>query len=193
MDDKPVTSISVPVCEEFELKFLIELLNLPGGQGMVGFSADILWDGSQVEFRRIELPADMGWEVDRLILMAAEPGQPVGVHIFGEGPPWTESSVWALLVLHCRGPGTSKIVARSPPEATVWIGDGQTTPTPYEPTPWDVAVTQYTPPPPPPPPRPSNPVGGVVYSTGKLMVLSPYIALVGLASVVALAAKRRKR
>ncbi|MEM2902700.1 MAG: hypothetical protein QXO32_08245 [Candidatus Bathyarchaeia archaeon] len=79
----------------------------------------------------------------------------------------------------------------SPPTKTIWIGDGQTTPASYEPDDYVVTVNQYTPP--PPPPRPSNPVGGVVYSTNKLAVLAPYVALVGLASLAAVAAKKRGR
>ncbi|MBS7645010.1 hypothetical protein KEJ44_03085 [Candidatus Bathyarchaeota archaeon] len=47
-------------------------------------------------------------------------------------------------------------------------------------------------PPPPPPPKVMPPVGGEVYSSDKLAILAPYIALIGLASVVAVAVKRRK-
>ncbi|MEM2122759.1 MAG: hypothetical protein QXE79_03895 [Candidatus Bathyarchaeia archaeon] len=61
MDDSPVTTISIPVCEEFELAFIIELVNLPQGQGMVEFYADILWDGSQVEGKVDKLFAYPGW------------------------------------------------------------------------------------------------------------------------------------
>ncbi|MEM2122758.1 MAG: hypothetical protein QXE79_03890 [Candidatus Bathyarchaeia archaeon] len=121
--------------------------------------------------------------------LVAPPGEPVGVRIHGFGPPLTESIVWgALLVFHCQSPGSSKIVVKSspPPAATVYIGDGQTTPTPYEPTPWDVALTQS-------PPGVPRPVGGEVYSTDKLAVLAPYIALICLASTVIMAVKRRRR
>ncbi|MEM3608547.1 MAG: hypothetical protein QW238_06755, partial [Candidatus Bathyarchaeia archaeon] len=37
------------------------------------------------------------------------------------------------------------------------------------------------------------PVGGEVYSPNKLVILAPYVALVGLASVVAVTIKRRRR
>ncbi|MEM2865199.1 MAG: hypothetical protein QXR65_08065, partial [Candidatus Bathyarchaeia archaeon] len=42
----------------------------------------------------------------------------------------------------------------------------------------------------PPPPKVMPPVGGEVYSSDKLAILAPYIALIGLASVVAVAVKR---
>ncbi|MEM3072809.1 MAG: hypothetical protein QW172_05070 [Candidatus Bathyarchaeia archaeon] len=45
----------------------------------------------------------------------------------------------------------------------------------------------------PPPPKPMPPVGGEVYSSDKLAILAPYIAIVGLASVVAVAVKKRGR
>ncbi|MEM2123270.1 MAG: hypothetical protein QXE79_06500, partial [Candidatus Bathyarchaeia archaeon] len=42
-------------------------------------------------------------------------------------------------------------------------------------------------------PKPMPPVGGEVYSADKLAVLAPYVALIGLASVVAVAVKRLRR
>ncbi|MEM3677445.1 MAG: hypothetical protein QW176_04800 [Candidatus Bathyarchaeia archaeon] len=46
---------------------------------------------------------------------------------------------------------------------------------------------------PAPPGRPPPYVGGELYSTDKLAVLAPYIALIGLASTVAMAIKKRRR
>jgi hypothetical protein len=42
----------------------------------------------------------------------------------------------------------------------------------------------------PPPPRP---VGGILTPANKLSILSPYLALIGLAAVVAVAVKKRRR
>jgi hypothetical protein len=44
------------------------------------------------------------------------------------------------------------------------------------------------------PPKPSsNPVGGALMPVNKLAILSPYTALIGLAAVVAVAFKKRRR
>jgi hypothetical protein len=45
---------------------------------------------------------------------------------------------------------------------------------------------------PPQPIRPPYPVGGILTPEGKLAILAPYMALIGLAAVVALAVKKRK-
>jgi len=45
----------------------------------------------------------------------------------------------------------------------------------------------------PPPPRIMPPVGGILTPVNKLAILAPYMALIGLAAVVAVTVKRRKR
>ena len=44
-----------------------------------------------------------------------------------------------------------------------------------------------------PPPRVTPPVGGILTPANKLSILSPYLALIGLAAVVAVAVKKRRR
>ncbi|MEM4246126.1 MAG: hypothetical protein QW390_02400, partial [Candidatus Bathyarchaeia archaeon] len=175
-NEEPVHSIDVFVCQDFGLEFLIDL---PQGVEMVEFDALIEWNPEQVELKSYELAEWVGGTVNGEL----EEGS---LTITGKGPAIFQEE-WARLIFHCLGPGKDKIVAHSPPKNTVWIDDG--TPTPYVPTPWDVYVNQYT----TPPPRVSHPVGGAVYPVNKLVVLVPYIALIGLASLAAAAAKRLRR
>ncbi|MEM3506616.1 MAG: right-handed parallel beta-helix repeat-containing protein [Candidatus Bathyarchaeia archaeon] len=55
-----------------------------------------------------------------------------------------------------------------------------------------LSLAEQPPPPPPSKPRPKY-VGGEFYSPNKLIILMPYLALIGLASIVAIAIKKRKR
>ncbi|MEM2865212.1 MAG: hypothetical protein QXR65_08130, partial [Candidatus Bathyarchaeia archaeon] len=185
-DSTPVTEINVFECEEFELNFYIDL-TIPGGWGMTAFDALITWDPSQVEYVESVAIERTGWTVS---IDESNVGSG-SLLIDGEltdGSPFKEDAVWAIITFHCLVEGQSVITVGSPPGGTVWIGDGVTTPTPYTPDPYEVPCNQYIG---PPPPR-VVPVGGEVYSTDKLAVLAPYIALIGLASVVIMAVKRRR-
>jgi hypothetical protein len=53
-------------------------------------------------------------------------------------------------------------------------------------------TTTATPPPPPSKP-PLYPVGGILTPVNKLVILTPYLALIGLAAIAAIAVKKRKR
>jgi hypothetical protein len=182
----PITSISETVCSTFSFDLWIDLPDdLPLGQGMVAFDVLLEWNPSQVEYKGFQPLTDrQGWDVE-----VTETGYGYLV-LEGEGPPWRSDASWGSFTFHCLGPGQSIIRVSSPPGGTIWIGDGQTTPTPYELAPYEVTCNQYTAP--PPPVRPA-PVGGTVYSANKLLVLLPYLALVGLASIAVVLVKRRKR
>ncbi|MEM2921824.1 MAG: hypothetical protein QXF26_05850 [Candidatus Bathyarchaeia archaeon] len=188
-DGTPITDISVTVCSTIELYFCTTVPDPGQDKGMVGFAAMITWDTGQVILDKYEklIVYPSGWTVDVYDYGVSE-GELI---IAGDGPPWTGDVAWLRLFFHCHGPGQSTIVAKSTPAPgfSIWIGDGQTTPEEYEPDDYVVTVNQYS----APPPRVSHPVGGEVYPVNKLAALAPYLSLVGLASLAAVAVKRRRR
>jgi hypothetical protein len=189
----PVSGIIVDVCSSFTLDLLIDLPDdLPQGQGMVGFDARFSWDQSQVEIVEfIELGEEESRPCDQYTL----PSNIAQMNEWGyvilyttANPPWTEDSVWARITFHCLGEGYSSITVDSPPDQdTIYIGDGQSTPTPVDPVPYVVTCNQLS-------RAPSNPyhyVGGELFAANKLAVLSPYLALLSVVAVAAIVVKRK--
>ncbi|MEM2901209.1 MAG: hypothetical protein QXO32_00525 [Candidatus Bathyarchaeia archaeon] len=102
---------------------------------------------------------------------------------------YTADAVWLKVTLHCKATGTSEIKLTEGSLTFQIIGNGEKKIIfPPEALPV-VTLTQRVPPPPPF----TTPVGGVIIPVSKLVVLSPYLALVGLALASSTLYARRKR
>jgi hypothetical protein len=164
----PVSSIEIPVCNEFTINITIE--NIPSPLGMTGFDLGISWDPSLMELKEFVEVGEAEarpWDSHASIYDDR-------VEYHGEGSAWYEDSVWASLTFHCLGQGTSNITVYSLPDS-IDLTDGETTYHAF-PDPYEIICNQL----------PSNVVGGIYVHMTKLNILKPYIALIGLIGVVSM-------
>ena len=166
-NDSPVSSIEMPVCNEFTINVTIE--NIPSPLGMTGFDLGISWDPSLMELKELvevgEAEARPSWDSHASIYDNR-------VECHGEGSAWYEDSVWASLTFHCLGQGSSKITVYSLADS-IDLTDGGVT---YHssPDPYEIICNQLS----------SNAVGGFFVPLNKFNILLPYIALVGLIGAI---------
>ena|GEM_PF-4384231 len=185
-DGVEVNTITINVCTQFTIEvwvrgipdnwFLKEVFFVgtadPGQVDLIDF------DISDAEGR--------GWNV--------QIEAPTGYIKYMATPPmlimYIGDAVWLKVILHCKAPGTSEIKLSEGSLTFQILGYGEKTIVfPPEGLPV-VTLTQRVPPPPPPF---TTPVGGVIMSVSKLVILSPYLALVGLASAASTLYVHKKR
>ena len=192
----PGDTIIVTPCSDFKVEVWTSGYPFPsevtGGIFDIGFIVD--WDESQMEFNSAATHIPGGWE---LVASYVDPAdQTYGVcYVFHA---WEDKSkvhvwdpwIWIEFNFHCKNEGVSQITIPPDDHTHIWVWDGYGE--------WDlfpeeidlipVTCNQHRPP-------PQYPVGGVVMPVGRLTVLAPYLAVVGLAAAVSVvyAARRRRR
>ncbi|MGC8961490.1 MAG: DNRLRE domain-containing protein, partial [Candidatus Bathyarchaeia archaeon] len=126
----------------------------------------------------------MVWDVTSIVKAWIEGGQPnYGFLIKDQGEDanlYMSISFWSKEYSEVPNLQPTLKVDWSPPTTTINTITTTTTTT---------TATTTT----PPSKRPPYPVGGVLTPVSKLAILAPYMALIGLAAVVALVVKKRKR
>ncbi|MEM2998866.1 MAG: hypothetical protein QW542_07970 [Thermoproteota archaeon] len=187
------TVISVVPCSTFKVEVWVR--DIPDGYGVIAGQAMIQWTPSLMEPMMdeviINLPEtwefDGDYSPDGWAVGMAYAGNPPGDAIF-------EDQMVVSITFHCLKEGVATIDLDPPPDATWWLtlmpkGGGGKIPVGggFD----SVEVHQV---PPRVPPSYSTPVGGILTSANKLVVLAPYLALMGLVGAVSTvyALKRRR-
>jgi len=162
---------SITVSNTFDVKVWIRDITGP----MVRFTFAIGWDPTLIEYVEHENFVEaLGWTVDTEQISPS--GSLMYYNLVAYGDPYSEDALWAVITLHCLGEGSTTI------QASGFIWDPPGVKIPLDPT--ASIVNQVAP----------NPVGGVVMSTNKLEILTPYIALAGLViAVSAVVVVKRRR
>jgi len=176
-----VTSLDVTVGSTFELEVCID--SIPQGYSMVGFLVRIKWTPiSQLEVTGV-LP-NPGGLFQTYLSNALGESEQQHKNIL------TKSLSLYKVRFHCLAEGTCTITFRAPLPPSIDIqldAGGATEEYAIDPTP--LVCNQHSG---PPPEGPNNHVGGEVFSANKLVVLSPYLALIGIVAVAAIVIKRRR-
>ncbi|MEM2123274.1 MAG: cohesin domain-containing protein [Candidatus Bathyarchaeia archaeon] len=172
---QPTTTIAVDpqittvyVCNRFTISIVIR--NIPEETPMTGFGFIIGYDKTQMELisRRLNLPTD--WKADAEEL-------DTGIYMLKAGGPATIGDLAVVYItFHCISEGETPI---SFLETELLHAEGYIDHTPVK-----GAVNQV--------PRPPAPVGGELFSSNKVVVLSPFLALAAVAALTAAAVKKRK-
>jgi hypothetical protein len=120
------------------------------------------------------------------VVPTTSPGGVWGPEDYGSGS-FTSEDLKAFF-----GANPSPLIAKNPKlKATSLPTGGQGQPEVVTEVGYAVVISPR--PAPPPPRAPSYPVGGAFMPVNKLAILSPYMALIGLASIAAVLVKKRKR
>jgi hypothetical protein len=162
MDGNEIETIDIPVSTEFTIEIWIR--DIPDGFSVIGLDFFVMWDPELVEYL-YHTTNDHGWDHSHDV--NEELGYLWFNYPLDTGHEVDYDDVWATIIFHCLGEGTSKITIES--IDTIYIWNGETT-LGIDPPPVEVTCNQLL----------RAPVGGVASPTNKLEILTPYIALTAL-------------
>lgn len=131
-------------------------------QWMLGFRFKITWDPTLIEYVTRTLLLQQGWSVVTETVDGV-----TGTYVLqAAGGMFSSDASWVTLTFHCLGPGSSTIGISPHPDS--WWDNPSTTP-PFDVISAGTCNQQSIP-----------PVGGVVEPVHKLVVLRPWLAIIGL-------------
>ncbi len=161
---------NVVVCNEFEVELWIRDLLYP----MTLLNVYITWDPDLMELQNVELNLPTFW---RVVEGPFEQTDSWYAFILSENGGFASNWKWMTFTFHCKGEGSSPInipeVYEHPSGGLVAIGPGGPDINNKYTTRLKPVVTQNL-----------APVGGLVTPINKLAILTPYIALTGLITIV---------
>jgi len=185
----PISTLNIPVGSQFTVEVWVR--NIPQTHQMVGLDFAVSWDKTQVEYvdhttyahywvLTVE-PADPKTDGVIWLYRPPDPQDPVSSQ---------DSGLWMTITFHCLAQGTSQITLSS--AGTIFLSLSPVTQQNFDPIdilPPNYVVTcnQLS----RAPSKPYHYVGGELFTTNKLAVLSPYLALIGVVAVAAVLIKRK--
>jgi len=166
--------INVSVSSTFTIDIWIK--NIPSGFVMLFFDFQVSWESSMMELTSHNFLADEnGWSIN------ADNALANNYFCAASGADWSSDSKWLTLTFHCLAEGSSTIQAAGSGSDSVVLWDGnEATETGFDSD--AITCNQRR----PVPPTPYHYVGGELFTANKLAVLSPYLALIGIVTTVAI-------
>lgn len=174
--------MNVYVGSTFQVSIVISNLPAP----MIGFDFEVTWDTTLMKLVGWDnFCDDRGWFHTENPVWCA--GEYIRYELEGDANgvgPVSSDLEWAVLTFKCLGEGTSDIIIQS--SHTIDFEDYSTSPDIFNGVCNQRLFSRVQ----------RLPVGGVLTSSNKLMILAPYLTLIGLVAVVTTAAvvvKRRRK